>query len=528
MSLLNNNSTVSNAQPDVRTFPAINPATGESFATYTEATPEEVDRAIQKAEKAFDSYRLKSGEARAAFLERIGEEIVALGDALIHLCSQETGLPEQRLLGERGRTVGQLKLFAELIREGSWVNARIDKAQPDRKPLPRSDIRQMLLPLGPVGVFGASNFPFAFSVAGGDTASALAAGCTVVAKAHPAHPGTSEMVGNAIIKAAQATGMPEGVFSFFQGTSVEIGMALVQHPLIKAIGFTGSYRGGTAIFAAAANRPEPIPVYAEMGSTNPVFVLPGALQERATTIAQGLAASATLGVGQFCTNPGLILGVKSPATESFITETGTHFKAVKAGTMLTPGIKKAYDTGLERLRSVNGVTLVAEGLAPEGTYAGTAYFLQASSQTLLNHPELSEEVFGPSSLAVMANDKAELLQIAENLHGHLTATIHATPADLQEYGDLVRILERKVGRILFNGFPTGVEVSPAMFHGGPFPATTDSRSTSVGTGAIYRFARPVCYQDFPAEALPVALQNNNPLGIWRLVDGQFTNEEMAG
>ena len=527
MSLFNNNALVSDSQPEARTFPAINPATGESFATYTESTLEEVNLMIQKAEKAFNSYRLKSAEARATFLERIGEEIVALGDALINLCSQETGLPAQRLVGERGRTVGQLRLFAELIREGSWVNARIDQAQPDRKPLPRSDIRQMLLPLGPVGVFGASNFPFAFSVAGGDTASALAAGCTVVAKAHPAHPGTSEMVGNAIIKAAQATGMPEGVFSFFQGTSVEVGMAMVQHPFIKAIGFTGSYRGGTAIFTAAANRPEPIPVYAEMGSTNPVFVLPGALQERATTIAQGLAASATLGVGQFCTNPGLILGVKSPATESFIEQTGNHFKEVKAGTMLTPAIKKAYEMGLERLQSIDGVSIVAQGSAPEGACSGTAYFLQAPPHTILDHPELCEEVFGPSSLAVMAKDKAELLQIADNLHGHLTATIHATPADLKEYSDLVRILERKVGRILFNGFPTGVEVSPAMFHGGPFPATTDSRSTSVGTGAIYRFARPVCYQDFPLQALPTALQNSNPLNIWRLVDNQFTKDELA-
>ncbi|WP_026463029.1 aldehyde dehydrogenase (NADP(+)) [Adhaeribacter aquaticus] len=510
-----------------RTFTGVNPATGEALETvFTESTPEEVDAAVRKAEEAFTTYRLKTSEERAAFLERIGEEIMALGDDLLNICSQETGLPLPRLQGERGRTVNQLRLFAEIVREGSWVNARIDKAQPDRQPLPKPDLRQMQIPLGPVGVFGASNFPFAFSVAGGDTASALAAGCTVVVKAHPAHPGTSEMVGNAIIKAAKAAGMPDGTLSFVHGTSVEVGMAIVTHPLIKAIGFTGSTRGGTAIFAAAAARPEPIPVYAEMGSTNPVFILPRALKEREDAIAQGLAASVTLGVGQFCTNPGLVVTLDSDISSSFLQKASKHFEASTAGTMLTPGIKQAYDSGLQRLQKVEGVKVLAQGAAAAGTCGGVAHLLQASAETILGNPELAEEVFGPSSLAVTASDKDQVLEFARNLHGHLTATIHATAEDLEEYAELVQILERKVGRILFNGYPTGVEVSHAMVHGGPFPATSDSRSTSVGTLAIYRFARPVCYQDFPAKALPAALQNDNPLNIWRMVDGQFTKESI--
>jgi 2,5-dioxopentanoate dehydrogenase len=521
----NDNTATTLSQPGAQTFTAVNPATGEPLsAVYTNATDEEVDRAVRQAEEAFDMYRQKSGSERAAFLERIAEEILALGDELIQVCMQETGLPEARLQGERGRTMNQLKLFAEVLREGSWVNARIDTALPNRQPLPRPDLRQLHIALGPVGVFGASNFPLAFSVAGGDTASALAAGCTVVVKAHPAHPGTSDLVGRAITRAAEATGMPKGVFSLVQGASVEVGMALVTHPLLKAIGFTGSFRGGTAIFKAAAARPEPIPVYAEMGSTNPVFILPGALQERADAIAQGLAASATLGVGQFCTNPGLVVTPESELAEAFIQKAGAHFEASKPGTMLTAGIKSAYDAGVERLRQVEGVSVVASGAAPEGSCAGTAYLLRASAQNLLDHPDLAEEVFGPSSLTVTASSKDELLQLAQSLQGHLTATLHATPADLTEYADLVRILERKVGRLLLNGFPTGVEVSHAMVHGGPYPATTDARSTSVGTAAIYRFARPVCYQDFPAQALPAALQNDNPLGILRLVNGQYSRE----
>ncbi len=510
-----------------KTFQAVNPSTGESLETnFHEATTGEVDEAVQKAEKAFQVYRKKSGVEKAGFLDKIGEEIMNLGDALIQRCMQETGLPEARLQGERGRTVNQLKLFAQLLREGSWVDARIDTAQPDRQPLPKPDVRQMHIALGPVGIFGASNFPLAFSVAGGDTASALAAGCSIVVKAHPAHPGTSEMIGRAIVMAAEAEGMPEGVFSLVHGASHEVGMAIVQHPLIKAVGFTGSFRGGKALYDAAVKREEPIPVYAEMGSINPVFVLPGALKERGEKIAQGLAGSVTLGVGQFCTNPGVVMALQSDEAESLISETGKHLSEAAAGTMLTAGIKKAYTSGVEKFKGVSEVAVVANGKGEEGESKGQAHILRTTATNFLQHPELSEEVFGPSTLAVSANSKEELLKVAQNLDGHLTATIHGTEEDLEEFSELVAVLERKVGRLLFNGFPTGVEVCHSMVHGGPYPATTDSRTTSVGTAAIVRFARPLCYQDFPQSLLPEELKNENPLEIWRLVNGEFTRDKV--
>lgn len=509
------------------TFTGKNPATGEALPIeFHEASQEEVNRAIQQAEVAFKIYRKKTSLEKAAFLEKIGEEIVALGDPLIKRCMEETGLPEARLQGERGRTVNQLKLFAEVLREGVWIDARIDLALPERQPLPRQDLRQMQIPLGPVGVFGASNFPLAFSVAGGDTASALASGCTVVVKGHPAHPGTSEMVASAIIKAAKATGMPEGVFSLVHGASVEVGMAIVKHPLIKAIGFTGSYKGGKAIFDAACQRAEPIPVYSEMGSINPVFVLPGALKERGEALAQGLASSVTLGVGQFCTNPGLVLTLNSEQSNSFLDKASTLISGINAGTMLTEGIKKAYDTGVNKFRSLEGVEVKGQGKSSGGNSEGVAYLMKTSSKVFLENAQLSEEVFGPSTLAVSANSKDELIKIAEDLHGHLTATLHANAEDLAEYRELIDVLERKVGRLIINGFPTGVEVCHAMVHGGPFPATTDSRSTSVGSAAIKRFARPVCYQDFPQEILPLELKNDNPLNIWRMVNGSLTKEKI--
>ena len=509
------------------TFYATNPATGETLEpAYTETTPDEVGRVVREAEAAFAVYRQKSGAEKAVFLERIGEEIMALGDALIERCMAETGLPAGRLRGERGRTVGQLRLFAEVLREGSWVDARIDTALPDRQPLPRPDIRQMHIALGPVGIFGASNFPLAFSVAGGDTASALAAGCSVVVKAHPAHPGTSELVGGAITKAAQETGMPGGVFALVHGPSVAVGMAIVEHPLIKAIGFTGSLQGGKAIFDAAARRPEPIPVYAEMGSINPVFVLPGALATRGEAIAQGLAQSVTLGVGQFCTNPGLVVSIASEAADRFLEDTGRHLASQAPGTMLTAAIRNAYDAGVHRMATAEGVDVAAHSEASDSVSAGTAFLMKTTAAVFMAQPALSEEVFGPSTMAVVAQGKEDLLTLASDLDGHLTATVHATPEDLEAYADLLAILERKVGRLIINSFPTGVEVCPAMNHGGPFPATTAAGTTSVGTAAIRRFARPLCYQGFPASHLPDALKDNNPLGIWRLVDGQFTQEAL--
>ena len=419
--------------------------------------------------------------------------------------------------------INQLKLFAELLKEGSWVDARIETAEPERKPLPKPDIRSMKKALGPVGIFGASNFPLAFSVAGGDTASALAAGCTVVVKAHPAHPGTCEMIGTAITNAVKKTGMPDGVFSMLHGRSAEVGMAIVKHPFIKAIGFTGSFIGGKAIFNAAVQRPEPIPVYAEMGSTNPVFILPGAMKERKEEISKGLTASVTLGVGQFCTNPGLVFYENSGDAEEFQKITAAYFADVTSSTMLTEGITNAYKNGIENIRKNNSIKVLAAGKSGAASCEGTAYLLQTDAMRFLSNHKLEEEIFGPSTLTVKADNKTELIKAAENLKGHLTATLHANKEDLENYKELVEILERKAGRLIINGYPTGVEVCHSMVHGGPFPATTDSKTTSVGTLAINRFTRPVCYQNFPDELLPDELKNNNPLGILRMVNGKFVN-----
>jgi NADP-dependent aldehyde dehydrogenase len=509
-------------------FSAINPTTGKYLPTdFHEATLPEVNKAVEMAEQAFLVYRKKSGQEKAAFLDQIGEEILALGEALISRCAEETGLPEGRLQGERGRTINQLKLFAALLREGTWVGARIDTAIPDRQPLPKPDIRQMKIALGPVGIFGASNFPLAFSVAGGDTASALAAGCSVVIKAHPAHPGTSEMVAKAILEAAKKCGMPEGVFSLIQGASVEVGMALVKHPLIKAIGFTGSFKGGKALFnAAAVDREEPIPVYAEMGSTNPVFILPKAIKERGNEIARGLVNSVTMGVGQFCTNPGVVVALESEESKDFIKEAGKLLSETNSAPMLTGNIQNAFEKGINNFIGTEGVSILAQGKSSENKGEGTAYLLHTTAVTFLQNKNLSEEVFGPSSLAISASQKEELIALAEGLHGHLTATILATQEDLEEYKDLIMILERKVGRLLINGFPTGVEVCHSMVHGGPYPATTDSKTTSVGTAAIERFVRMICYQDFPENILPQELKNINSLNIWRMVNGNLTKENI--
>jgi NADP-dependent aldehyde dehydrogenase len=503
------------------TFHAVNPTTGaEMPPAFHEATPQEIDQAILKAEEAFLAYSKKSGHERAFVLETIADEIIALGDGLIKRCCEETGLTEARLTGERGRTVNQLRLFASLLREGSWVDARIDTADPNRQPAPKPDIRSMQKALGPVGIFGASNFPLAFSVAGGDTASALAAGCTIVVKAHPAHPGTCEMIAHAIVRAIAKVKMPSGTFSMVHGNSSEVGMAIVKHPMIKAIGFTGSFRGGKAIFDTTAQRPVPIPVYAEMGSTNPVFILPGALREKKAEIAKGLTASVTLGVGQFCTNPGLVFFEESADAAQFQKLATANFQEVAAATMLNSQIHRAYQNGIEKLRKQAGVAMLAKGMTGEEGFQGVGQLFQTNARNFLANAHLEEEVFGPSTMVVTASNKAELVDIAQNLKGHLTATLWATDDDLKEYAELIAILERKAGRLIINGFPTGVEVCHAMIHGGPFPATTDSRSTSVGTAAIIRFTRPVCYQNFLDAHLPEELKNDNPLGIWRLVNGE--------
>lgn len=506
-------------------FQGYNPTTGESLPTnYHRATKEELELAAQKAYAAFKIYRKKSGVEKALFLEKIAEEIESISDDLVQIATTETGLPAGRIQGERGRTTGQLRLFAQLLRDGSWVNARIETAIPDRQPLPKVDIRMMQRPLGPVGVFGASNFPLAFSVAGGDTASALAAGCPVIVKAHPAHPGTSELVGKAIQAAARKTQMPDGVFSLLFENETEIGAALVMHPVIKAIGFTGSFRGGMALYNLAATRPEPIPVYAEMGSTNPVFVLPQIMKEKGAAIAQQFAASVTMGVGQFCTNPGMIIANKSESYSTFLTDLESQFQNVAGGVMLTGGIQKAYNQGIAKHLENENVALVAKGSEGSGFTAVQPVLFKTDAKGIDGDHTLSEEIFGPTSVLVEAESREEMLAIAENLAGHLTATVHGTPEELAEYADLIELLEQKVGRVLINGFPTGVEVCHAMMHGGPFPATSDSRSTSVGTAAIYRFTRPVSYQNFPETLLPEELKDSNPLNIWRLVNGEFQKD----
>ena len=503
-------------------FNAVNPATGKKLLPdFHGATADEINKAITQAEHAFNNYSKKSGKEKALFLETIAEEIEMLGNNLIERCHEETGLPKIRLVGERARTVNQLKLFAELLKEGAWVEARIETAIPDRQPVPKPDIRSMYKALGPVGIFGSSNFPLAFSVAGGDTSSALAAGCSVIFKAHPAHPGTCELIATAIINAVLKTKMPNGTFSMVHGKSNEVGMSIVSHPLIKAIGFTGSFRGGKAIYDAAVRRNEPIPVYAEMGSTNPVFILPGALRERNEEIAKGLTASVTLGVGQFCTNPGLVFFEESDEAEKFQYAAIESFSNVTAGTMLSSEIQNAYQNGIKNISNMPEIQILAEGKTSGTIGEGIAYLFQTNAEEFLINEQLEEEIFGPSTLFVKSHKKSELLKAAEKLHGHLTVTIHATKEDLEIYKDLISILERKAGRLIINGFPTGVEVCHSMVHGGPFPATTDSRTTSVGTLAINRFVRPVCYQNFPDELLPDEIKNGNPLGIWRLVNGEW-------
>ncbi len=509
-------------------FYAINPSSNNQLeGEYTNATEAVIHSAVQKSKEAMDIYRKKDKDSIANFLDQVAQEILNLGDSLLERCHLETALPMARLKGERGRTINQLKLFASVVREGSWIDARIDTAIPERNPFPKSDIRHILQPLGPVAVFGASNFPLAFSVAGGDTASALAAGCTVVVKAHPAHPGTSELVASAIHKAISICGMPEGTFSLIQGNNNAVGKTLVKHPDIKAVGFTGSFGGGKALFDIANSRTEPIPVYAEMGSTNPVFILPKALRKKTETIAIGMANSITLGVGQFCTNPGLTFIEESKEADKYCDYLATSLKDKPSGTMLTKGIKDAYEIGIEYTLKIDGVKEMASGRedGPSGQVAAKIFnttFEKYSKSELLN-----EENFGPSTVVITSKSKEQILEAAKNLKGHLTATVHGMNEDFENYKELFDILEQKVGRVIINGYPTGVEVCHSMVHGGPYPSTTAVQSTSVGTNAIKRFVRPICFQDFPESLLPSALHNSNPLNIWRLVNGELMKEEVV-
>jgi len=506
-------------------FHSVNPALGikQEYKFY-KATEIEAMMACEKAAAAFQVYRKKSGKEKAVFLEAIAEEIKNLGDQLIDICCSETALPKARIEGERGRTVNQLLMFANMLREGSWLDARIETADPSRAPLPKPDIRYMHVGLGPVVVFGASNFPLAFSVAGGDTASALAAGCPVIVKVHSAHPATGELVGKAIQNAAMKTGMPDGVFSMLHGDGSVIGVLLVKHPHIKAVGLTGSFKAGKSLFDAAVKRDVPIPVYAEMGSTNPVFILPGAMKLNKEKIAQGFSASVTLGVGQFCTNPGLLMYENREGAQEFTNQLKGEFEKTAGGAMLTETIFKSYNEGIKHHTTLGEIEVLANGVAGDGANRANPILFKTTGSVLETHAELAEEIFGPTSLVVEMKSKNEMLATARNLSGHLTATVHGTEEDLITYKDLLDILEQKVGRIVINGFPTGVEVCHAMVHGGPYPATTDGRSTSVGTAAIFRFTRAVCYQGLPQAFLPEELKNENPLNIWRLVNGERTKE----
>ncbi len=492
---------------------------------FTVATGEEVNTAVDKASTAFVVYKGKTAEEKAVFLETIAEEIMALGDALIQRALLETGLAEARLTGERARTTGQLKLFAEVLREGSWIEAVIDTVLPERKPLPRVDLRKMLIPIGPVAVFGASNFPFAFSTAGGDTASALAAGNPVIVKGHESHLGTNELVASAISKAAKKCNMPDGVFSSVTGDGQVTGIQLVQHEGIKAVGFTGSYKAGMAIFKAANERKSPIPIFAEMSSINPVLLLPKKVQHDENVAAQ-LVASITLGAGQFCTNPGLLFLIEDGSSNTFIKKIAGLIASSPAAVMLNPNICHNYYTKREVIAGQKGVCVLYEGQNECAAYKASPFLTKVSAIDFISNPNLQDEIFGPASLIVLCKDKAELLQSLQSLQGQLTATILAESEDLQNFSDCIDLLAGKVGRVVYNGVPTGVEVSHAMVHGGPFPATTNANSTSVGADAIKRFVRPLCLQDCPEAFLPSALQNDNLLKIMRKVNGKYTNENV--
>ncbi len=488
-------------------FHAVDPRSGtELEPAFVDATSAEVDRALELAHGARRALRESSAELRARFLEEIAREIEALGDSLIERTSTETGLPPARFQMERGRTVGQLRMFAGVLRDGTWVDARFDGPDPERKPLPKPDLRRMRRAIGPVVVFGASNFPLAFSTAGGDTASAFAAGCPVVVKAHPAHPGACELVGGAIARALATCELPAGAFSLVHGTAARVGRELVEHPLCEAVGFTGSLAGGRALFDLAAARPRPIPVFAEMGSINPVFVTAAALERRGAAIAAGLHQSVLLGVGQFCTNPGVVFVPGGELADHFVGELAERFAQSEQHTMLHHGIRRAFDAASRRVAAVNGVATMARVAAPAETCTAAPAVYCTDLKQFLAEPTLREEVFGPATLIVACPSEAAMVDAARALDGQLTATLQAEPEDVAGLTDLVAALEERAGRLVFNAFPTGVEVGPAMQHGGPYPATTDARSTSVGTAAIERFVRPVCWQDFPEELLPIELR----------------------
>jgi 2,5-dioxopentanoate dehydrogenase len=509
-----------------KTYKTFNPQLNiENEVLFTEATSQEIDEAVHLASEAFKVFRSISGEKKATFLNAIADEILALDDELIQMYCMESGLPEGRAKGERGRTVFQLRSFADLVKEGSWVEASIDTAIPDREPLPKPDLRKLLIPLGPVVVFGASNFPLAYSTAGGDTAAALAAGCPVIVKSHPMHAGTGELVASAIIKAAEKTGMPNGVFSNLNSSGIEVGTQLVKHPEVKAVGFTGSIRGGRALYDLASQRQEPIPVFAEMGSINPVVILPNALKNRREDLAKTYAGSITLGTGQFCTNPGLLLAIKSEELTHFISKLSEEIVKIEPTCMLHPNIIGAYENNKSKMMSQSGIIVASDFEKDVQTNYARQVITTVEGHTFLENTNLHQEVFGPFSMVVQCHDKEQLKLIISKLEGQLTGTLIADD-EASNYSELISALQNRVGRIIYNGVPTGVEVCPSMVHGGPYPASTDSRFTAVGINSIKRWVRPFSYQDWPNELLPDELKNENPLGISRLVNNKQTQNKI--
>ena len=511
-----------------KSFRAINPRSGETLEPdFHEASPEQVNAAISEGLKAFDILRRTSPKQRAAFLETLAREVESRAEAILQRAQDETALGEPRLQMELARTIAQPRVFAGLIREGSWVEAKIDRANPTRKPFGRPSMRSMLQPIGPIAVFGASNFPLAISVVGTDTICAFAAGCPVIVKAHPAHPGTCELTAEAVMAALHQHKLPAECFSLLQGTGNETGQAIVRHPDLAAVAFTGSLTGGRAIMDAAAARKKPIPVFAEMGSLNPVFLLPEALETRGKAIAEGFLDSLTMGVGQFCTNPGVLLAFDSPELDDFLKHVSGGIERTQLRTMLHSGIYQNYNSILKVLCQTPGVKIHARAGTtpkPEQIEADTL-LLETDYSTWCLRDELRQECFGPASILIRIKNLEELLNFARNMEGSLTATIHGTSTDLKGHNNLIQTLETHVGRLVYNGFPTGVEIGHATHHGGPYPAASSGRHTSIGIGSIYRFVRPVCYQNCPDEQLPPELQDNNPKGILRKVDGIMTGSE---
>ncbi len=510
------------------TLTALNPATGAPLETaFVHATAAEVEAVMSTAQRVFPITREISVERRIELLEAIAAQIMALGDDLLQRAHAETGLPLVRLTGARARTCNQLKHFAEVLREGSWVAATIDTADPGRQPLPKPDLRRMARPIGPVVVFGASNFPFAYGACGGDTASALAAGNPVVVKAHERHPGTNELFGHAVVAALQQTGLPQEMFGLVHGPGITVGRALAKHPATQAIGFTGSKRAGRALFDLAAARPVPIPVFAEMGSVNPLVILPGAIAERADAIAAGLAQSITMGVGQFCTKPGLIFLVGNSGAQAFVTQLAKQMAAIPATTMLTADMQKHFCAATAAFQKIDGVRTLLAGAAA-GFAAMSPALVAVDSATWRAHAELHEETFGPGAVVVLCRDLEDLRAAVAQAGGNLTASLHTGTADAApEVREVLQQLEQQAGRLVFNGFPTGVEVCAAMIHGGPYPATSAPASTSVGALAIQRFVRPVAFQNTPDAFLPLELQNANPRGIWRTLNGKWTQQAVG-